>query len=240
MLRLLCLAGLLTAASTSLAADPVEQGFPFEVAAPRANWEWDQDERFEELIEQLAINEASLEAIDVAIARKTRSSRSRQSSARRFDDNNRLMDRKGGGPMNWREFYGTNAEKFFYHPVDPSTTYHTWTYLQQAGKDEDDKSGSDIPTRQSLPVHQRPPQWDYIYRANRTAREQALADAATLQSEVAQLEERRLLLEQEQAELWCRLAFRAVRRHDMHRKPVVRFAVLPAGPTPDALDQAVP
>jgi hypothetical protein len=42
ILQLLCLAGLLMAAATTLAADPVEQGFPFEVAAPRANWEWDQ------------------------------------------------------------------------------------------------------------------------------------------------------------------------------------------------------
>ena len=140
--------------------------------------------------------------------------------------------------MNWKEFYGTNAEKFFYHPVDPNTTYHTRTYLQQAGKDQDDKSGSDVPSRQSLPVHQRPPQWDYIYKANRTAREQALNDAATLQSEIAQLQERQLLLEQEQAELWCKLAFRAIRRHDMHRKPVLRFTIAAANTDPASIEQA--
>ena len=98
MLRLLI--AVLAATTAGIAGISSAQGpaadFPFEVAAPRDNWEWDQDERFDDLIEQLAINEASLEAIDAAIGRKTRSSRSRQSSARRFDDNNRLMDRKGG------------------------------------------------------------------------------------------------------------------------------------------------
>ena len=98
MLRLLI--AVLAATTAGIAGISSAQGpaadFPFEVAAPRDNWEWDQDERFDDLIEQLAINEASLEAIDAAIGRKTRSSRSRQSSARRSDDNNRLMDRKGG------------------------------------------------------------------------------------------------------------------------------------------------
>lgn len=212
--------------------------FPFPEAAPKKDWAWDKDERFDELMEQLAINEASLDAVDAAIAKKTRRKGSQLGSAKRFDENNRMMDRKGGGPMNWREFYGTNAEKFFYHPVDPNTTYHTTTALQQIGKAQDDKTSSDIPTRQSLPVHQRPPQWDYIYRANRTASETALADAALLATEVEQLEQRRAQLEQEQAVLWCKLAFRAVQRLDMHRKHILRFQLIAAGDGNEENEQA--
>ena len=46
--------------------------FPFPEAAPKKDWAWDLDERFDELMEQLAINEASLDAVDAAIAKKTR------------------------------------------------------------------------------------------------------------------------------------------------------------------------
>jgi hypothetical protein len=212
--------------------------FPFQEAAPRQDWEWDKDERFDELIEQLAINEASLEAVQRAIARRTRGQKGRQSAARSFEANNRMMDRKGGGPMNWREFYGTNAEKFFYHPVDPNTTYRTSTVLKQMGAIEDDKVGSGVPASQSVPVHQRPPQFDYIYRANREAGEQALQDAATMQAEVMQLEVRLAGLEKEQGELWCNLAFRPPRRLDMNRKPLLRFTLVPAGSDPAQIQQA--
>ena len=236
------IAALVLCCSVGLAEEPAAEDpkadFPFKIASPKVDWEWDKDERFDDLIEQLAINEASLEAVDKAIARKNTSTRSRQMSAQQFDSNNRFMDRKGGGPMNWKEFYGTNAEKFFYHPVDANTTYHTKTYLQQAGKSEDNKSGFGVPSSQSLPVHQRPPQWDYIYRANRTAREKALAGAAVLKSQVVELEQQRKLLETEQEELWCKLAFRAVLRHDMHRKPVLRFIVEPVSTSVQDIDQA--
>jgi len=208
-----------------------------EWAPERKDGEWDHDERFDELMQQLAINEASLEAVATAIAKKTGRKVSQEGRASRFDENNRLMDRKGGGPMGWREFYGTNAEKFFYHPIDPNTTYHTDTALRQIGKYEDDKDSTDIPSRQSLPVHQRPPQWDFIYRANLTARGKALADAALLEGEIEQLERRRTELEREQAQLWCKLAFRAIQRLDMARKPVLRFELTADQTVPNAAER---
>jgi hypothetical protein len=75
----------------------------------------------------------------------------------------------------WNEFYGSTTEKFFYHPVDPQTTYHTSTVLRQMGSSQDDKVGSGVPASQSLSIHQRPPQFDYIYRANRDAKRRARA-----------------------------------------------------------------
>jgi hypothetical protein len=208
--------------------DAKRDNLPFQWAPPRKDWEWDEDERFDELMEQLAINEASLDAVQAAVAKKTRRKSSQTGVANRSEENNRMMDRKGGGPMKWNEFYGTNAEKFFYHPIDPNTTYHTNTALRQMGKAEDDKDGSVIPSRQSLPVHQRPPQWDYIYQANETARQNALADASLAEADIEALERRRTQLEKEQAVLWCKLAFRAVQRLNMARKPLLRFQLASA------------
>jgi len=214
--------------------------FPLPEAAPKKDWEWDEDERFDELMEQLAINEASLDAIQASIDKKTRRKSGQLGEAKRQDDNTRMMDRKGGGPMKWDQFYGTNAEKFFYHPVDPNTTYRTDTFLRQIGKAEDDKfrpSGSE-PSRQSLPVHQRPPQWDYIYKANETAKEKALADASLAEYEIERLEQRRTELEKEQAVLWCKLAFRAVQRLNVARKPLLRFELVSTTGNAGNTDQA--
>jgi len=139
-----------------------------------------------------------------------------------------MMDRKGGGPMKWNEFYGTTAEKFFYHPVDPNTTYHTNTALQQMGSSQDDKVGSGVPSSQSVPVHQRPPQFDYIYRANRDARDRAEKEAIAMAGKIEELCRRKFELEKEQAELWCLLAFRAIQRMNIPRKPLLRFQLVSA------------
>lgn len=214
------------------AADDAVQGQAF--APPRKDWEWDEDKRFDFLIERLASLEASLDAVEKAIAKTSRSRGARQGDARRAESGNAMMDRKGGGPMRWSEFYGTTAERFFYHPVDPNTTYHTTTALRQMGSSQDDKVGDGVPASQSLPVHQRPPQFDYIYRANRDAKERAEREAVVLAGKVEELERRRSQLESEQAELWCRLAFRAIERRNIPKKPLLRFILRPA--TTDTAD----
>jgi len=186
-------------------------------------------------MERLASLEASLEGVDRAIAKNKGKAGARRGEARRADANNSLMDRKGGGPMRWNEFYGTTAEKFFYHPVDPSTRYHTSTVLRQMGSEQDDKLGSGVPSSQSLPVHQRPPQFDYIYRANRDARDRAETELASLQGQLEELLQRREKLEKEQVDLWCRLAFRGIQRLNIPRRPELRFRLASASNAPDDL-----
>lgn len=207
-------------------------------AEPKKDWEWDEDKRFDFLMERLASLEASLDVVEQAIAKASGKKGAKLSEARRAEANNTMMDRKGGGPMKWNEFYGTTAEKFFYHPVDPNTTYHTNTVLQQMGSSEDDKVGSGVPASQSLPVHQRPPQFDYIYRANRDAKERAVAEAAALEGQLESLNRRREKLEAEQADLWCRLAFRAIQRLNIPRRPVLRFHLVAASTQPDDQSRA--
>ena len=156
-----------------LAADENEKEVPKAkaplFAEPKKDWAWDKNQRFDFLMERLASLEASIDAIEQASAKAAGKRGAKLNEARRATANNSMMDRRGGGPMKWDQFYGLTAEKFFYHPVDPSTNYHTDTALRQMGSSQDDKLGSGVPTSQSLPVHQRPPQWDYIYQANRDA-----------------------------------------------------------------------
>src|SRR5207237_1011388 len=81
--------------------------------------------------------------------------------------------------VRWQDFYGRTAEKFFYHPTDRNSTYHTETVLtQRPQKDASGEGG--VPAAQGVPAHQRPPQFDYIYRANTDAQKQAEAEVATM------------------------------------------------------------
>lgn len=198
-------------------------------AQPFADGKWEEiDQRLVFLMVRLANVEASLDAVEAAIAKTTGARSSKLGAAKRAEAGNELMDRKAGGPMKWSEFYGRTAEKFFYHPVDNNTTYHTATVLQQQGPQADNKVDGGVPASQGLPVHQRPPQFDYIYRANRDAQAKAEKEAAELRNKAEELMARRSALEAEQSKLWCEVAFRAVSRHDLARKPLYRFEPIPA------------
>ena len=207
-------------------------------AEPKKGWKWDEDKRFDFLMERLASLEASLDAVNVAIAKASGKKGAKQGDSRRAEAGNSAMDRKGGGPMKWNEFYGTTAEKFFYHPVDPNTTYHTSTVLSQVGTQQEDKAGDSVQSNSGVPLHQRPPQFDYIYRANRNAKERADADMAAIQGKIDALNERREKLEAEQADLWCRLAFRAIQRLNIPRRPELRFRLVAASTAPDDKSKA--
>lgn len=231
-----CLAVIASLSLPAFAQEPKEEVPAF--AKPKKDWAWDEDRRFDFLMERLASLEASLEVVEQSIAKASGKKGVKLGEARRAEANNEMMDRKAGGPMKWNEFYGSTAEKFFYHPVDPNTTYHTSTVLQQMGSSQDDKVGAGVPASQSLPVHQRPPQFDYIYRANRESKKRAEAEAAVLEGQLEALDQRREKLEAEQADLWCRLAFRAIQRHNIPRRPVLRFNLVAASTVPDDQSKA--
>lgn len=191
---------------------------------PDRDGRWDEmDERLIFLMVRLASLEASLDAIDQALLNANAKSGRKSSAANRAHRTNEDMNRKGGGPMKWSLFYGLTAEKFFYHPVDPNTSYHTVTVLNQQGPRADNKVGGGVPASQGLPVHQRPPQFDYIYRANESAKARAQADVAEIRGNINTLLERRARLEAEQASLWVGIAFRSISHYDLDKKPLYRF-----------------
>lgn len=185
---------------------------------------WEQiDTRLVFLTVRLASVEASLEAIEGALGGNARKQAGKLSEAKRAEANNSLMDRKGGGPVKWSEFYGRTAENFFYHPIDRNSTYHTITVLRQSPNTRENQTRAGAPSSQGLPVNQRPPQFDYIYRANRDAKAAAEREAAELRSKAEALQARRRQLEEEQSALWCEIALRAIDHYDLNRKPFYRF-----------------
>ena len=119
---------------------------------------WDEiDERLIFLMVRLANTETSLEAVEKTIAASSRKQSVKLGDAKRSIGANEKMDHKGGGPMKWSQFYGTTAEKFFYHPTDRNSTYHTVTVLSPQPPQNDNQTAAGIPSRQGLPVHQRLP-----------------------------------------------------------------------------------
>ena len=199
---------------------------------------WDEiDQRLIFLMIRLANTESSLEAVEKVIGTNSRKQSVKLGDAKRKIGENEKMDEKGGGPMKWSQFYGTTAEKFFYHPTDRNSFYHTQTVLTPQPPQNDNQTGPGIPSRQGLPVHQRPPQFDYIYKANRDAASRADAEASQLKNKVDALLERRQRLEAEQAILWCEIAFHAVDHFDLDKKPLFRFEPLLVGNDADVKRQ---
>jgi len=184
---------------------------------------WEEiDQRLLFLMVRLVDVEANLEAIDNAMGKNKVRAGMALGQANRAAAGNERMDRRAGGPVRWDKFYGTTAEKFFYHPTQ-NHTYHTQTVLSQKSPGRDNQSGG-VPSSQGVPTHQRPPQFDYMYRANETARQSAFANVAKFRGNAAALAVRHHELELEQGKLWCEVAFRAVARNDLDRKPLYRFA----------------
>jgi len=193
-------------------------------AQPRDGWKWDEDERLDDLLQQLQEKELALREVDLRTAkllgRKAGAKMAENMAWRAVD----RMDLKGGGPIRWDAFYGRNAENFFYHPVDPNTTYHTATVLQQVQP----TSANGVPGNQGVPAHQRPPQFDYIYRGYERRQDKAKTDASEIAAKVDTLKARRKQLEDEVVLLWMKLAFRVLDREKVAEKPVLRWASLPA------------
>lgn len=224
-------------AQTQPARKPASASAVAPAAPLRDGWE-EIDKRLLFLMVRLASVEASLDAVEKKLGVNTRQQAARVGDAKRAELGNEMMDRKGGGPVKWSQFYGRTAEKFFYHPTDRNTTYHTLTVLGQRSPADDNQVEAGVPSRQGLPVHQRPPQFDYIYKANRDAQARAEQEAAQFGNKIESLQARRRQLEDEQAALWCQIAFRAVTRYDFARKPLFRFEPIPADTDTDSRQKA--
>jgi hypothetical protein len=163
---------------------------------------------------QLSTVEASIEATDKALKANGYQKIAQEAAAEAARRRNVAMDRQGGGPVNWQEFYGKTAESFFYHPKDGNTLY--------VNPDA---------------VAQRPPQFDYIYRANEANRAKAEADAARIGTKIGDLLAYRRELESAQSALWCKIAFRGVASLALSEQPLYRLEL--TGPAGDAGKETV-
>jgi hypothetical protein len=177
---------------------------------------WDAiDQRLVFLTVQLSTVESSIDATNKALRINGYQQSVRQEAADRARAGNERMDRNGGGPVSWKEFYGKTAERFFYHPTDDNTGYLN-----------------------PVPVDQRPPQFDYIYRANEQNQAAAEADVNKIGTKIDDLLSYRRHLESEQSALWARIAFRGTSSLDIDSRPMYRMD-LATKATDDASKQSV-
>ena len=201
---------------------PVPPPAPIAPAEKPADGKWDEiDQRLIFLMVRLANLESSLDAVNAAIGKTNLKVTGKKSEAKRAEGKNDEMDKKGGGPMHWSQFYGTTAS-FFYHPTGRNSMYYTETML---GSQEAALGSETVLPTDAIPIN-RPPQFDYIYRANENARLRAGEEVAALKGKIETLVERKHRLEAEQSGLWCEVAFRAVDHYDLHKKPLYRFEPL--------------
>lgn len=170
----------------------------------------DVDARLVFLTVRLANVESSIEAVRKALGSIAYRGSSAKDEARRAQLANARMDRNGGGPVPWTEFYGRTAEAFYYHPANPYA-----------------ETGRPI-------VKPRPPQFDYIYKANQDRQKQADKEVQAIASKGPALLERQQQLEAEQVTLWAKIAFRAVLSREITAQPLYRFKLTTTSATQPA------
>ena len=177
---------------------------------------WEQiDQRMVFLTVQLSSVETSLAALNNAIHANGHAQTAKRGEVDTHLKGNELMDRNAGGPVSWEKFYGKTAEHFFYHPKGRNEIY--------------------INPRATP---QRPPQLDYIYRANSQAAARADADVAALGNQLQVLIDHRRSLEAQQELLWAKISFQALASRELQDKPIYRYALAPSTSDPLAAQQA--
>jgi hypothetical protein len=183
-------------------------------AALPPGWE-EIDQRLIFLTVQLSTIESSIDATDKTLKQNGYQKIAKEQAADAARQKNEAMDRRGGGPVPWQDFYGKTAEKFFYHPADRNSVFVN-----------------------PRPIGQRPPQFDYIYRANEDNRQKAEDDAAKIGNKIEDLLSYRKQLEAEQLALWCKIALRCGSSLELSAKPIYRLDLTTAA-TDDAGKQSL-
>ena len=171
---------------------------PATVGSLQDGWE-EIDQRLVFLTVQLSTVESSLDAVNKAIRVGGYEQSTKQAAAEQARKGNELMDRNGGGPVPWSEFYGKTAQSFFYHP-----------------------RGEIVVEVDPHPQSARPPQFDYIYRANARNQQQAQDDVAKLGNKIEALRARRSELESEQSASGAK-SLCAVSSRDLAEHPLYQF-----------------
>ncbi|MDB5323078.1 MAG: hypothetical protein JWN40_4709 [Phycisphaerales bacterium] len=131
---------------------------------------------------------------------------------------NELMDRKGGAPVPWDQFYGKTARSFI-APLPPGL------YAVKI------KGTGDVTYPWNDPIR-RPKQFDYLYRANSEQAAKAKEQVAAMGRKIDALLARRRQLEAEQVSLWGTIALESVGNREIATRPLYRFQLKSDGAKP--------
>jgi hypothetical protein len=184
--------GMVTALGASSATEPT--------TTPTGDATSGYAQRYTFLGNQLSTDEAAIAAINKALVQNGYQSLVASDKVDAAAKGNERMNRNGGGPKPWKEFYGQTARDFILHD-----SYHGPLY------------GYDV--HYQIP---RPQQFDYIYQANNQQTDAAKAEVEALGKKVDALVARRKELESEQSALWATIAFESIENRDIALRPLYR------------------
>jgi len=228
---LICLVAACFFVTLSIAYTSFAQTAPSPIARLPEGWAT-IDERFVFLTIELSSVEASMNAVNSALAAAGRDQSKAEQRAANYAAGNSRMDRQGGGPMDWQDFYGQTAASFYYHSKGSIDAQRQSSFSSRSRNGQGQSSAqlhAQYQGADTTPVG-RPPQFDYIYRANADAQKNAESDAASLGNKIDQLLARRRELEFEQSALWCKIAMRGLSSRNLPIEPLYRYD-LPTAPT---------
>jgi hypothetical protein len=189
-------------------------------APPSTNPITTLSERQASLLLQLADAETNIKAINKALKQTGYKVGIAYDQIEGSAKANQLMDRRGGGPVPWDQFYGKTAMDFYYHSSADLK-------VRNGGHDLTSVDAHYNGSR--LTTVDRPAQFDYIYRANATQTARADEQIASLLQDQAALLARRHMHEADQTRLWALLSWESVRDREIPFHPLYRFALQPAG-----------
>jgi hypothetical protein len=176
-------------------------------------------ERLTFLTLRLSSAEESIKAINTALRVAGYKVAVAADKAEAADKGNELMDRKGGAPVPWDQFYGKTARSFI-APLPPGI------YAVKV------KGSSDNITYPWNDPIRRPKQFDYLYRANSEQAAKAKEQVAALGRKIDALLARRRQLEAEQVSLWGTIALESVSNREIATRPLYRFQLKSDGAKP--------
>jgi hypothetical protein len=174
-------------------------------------------ERLTFLTLQLSSTEESIKAINLVLRSAGYKAALAADRAADAEKGNELMDRKGGAPIPWDQFYGKTARDFI-APLPPGTR------VTIKGKGQ-----IVYPTNDPI---RRPAQMDYIYRANNEQAAKARAEAAAVGKKIDSLLARRRQLETEQSGLWATISWESMQSREVALRPLYRFKLKAAKADP--------
>jgi hypothetical protein len=203
---ILALCGLVLGLSNVNAAGPATRP----AAAAPATQPDPTSERLTFLTLRLSSAEESIKAINTALRIAGYKVAVAADKAEAADKGNELMDRKGGAPVPWDQFYGKTARSFI-APLPPGI------YGVKV------KGSTDNITYPWNDPIRRPKQFDYLYRANSEQAAKAKQQVEAMGRKIDALLARRRQLEAEQVELWGTIALESVSNREIATRPLYRF-----------------
>ncbi len=188
---------------------------------------WEElDPRQQFLFKRLAKVEALLDALEDMQFSNYGTQRRKAAESAAADRSIVRQYANGGGPVRWTQFYGRTVDEFYHS--GPS----------RAAAILDGRGNAGVAISQGSPaLKQRPPQFDYIEKAQQKIKADAANDVKSLAKKYDQIDARRKELEVEQITLWCQIAFREIQRRDLTQKPFYRFEPVSLVPESDAPKQ---